>query len=642
MSSIRLPILLCLLGLAFNAAASRDSIAIDEVQINAKRRNSTSANSRFSVSTPIEANTQTLEQLSSTSLNDYLLQQTPVYIRQSGAGQSASISTRGTAPTHTSVFWNGLPVSSLTVGQASLNLLPVFFFDNVNVQLGGESSLYGSGSMGGNISLNSKAEKSQGLHLLVQQSIASYEHFTTGVKVGYVNSKIASKTTLLYASAKNDFKFDNTKYGNPKETQNNAGYRNMGVMQNLRYKLSENQDLNINAWYTDNKQQIQPIMPSNLNPAFYDSIDNKSLRVNLSYNGNFSGTHALATIGYCYDRQDFRSNIIATHNVLGILEAERLFLKMLRMKIGLMPQRISPTGDSYANDIVEWRTDLYAMGTATPVSWLQLNLSARQSFITDLTPPFTYAAGASITAINNNSHLLKITESASKTYRAPSINERYWGYSINSYLQPEEGNNIEAGAQYKFTHSSRSEFFISAGAYRNIVNNWMRWMPYGHIWKPVNLLKVKASGLDVVANGNLKISDFTVMLNLNYAYSLVNVVDGGTSYASLNGYQMAYSPKYRGSGTLGASYKNTSLLVNVAYVGLTHSSDIFDIIPAYTLVKLSASQSLTFGKHCFEVFACVNNLLDKAYQSIQYFAMPGRNYELTLKYYFQTNKKQRP
>jgi iron complex outermembrane receptor protein len=287
---------------------------------------------------------------------------------------------------------------------------------------------------------------------------------------------------------------------------------------------------------------------------------------------------------------------------------------------------------------VEWRTDLYAMSNAWLIDErLQLNISTRRSFITDLTPPPTYAAGVAFTLINERQNVLKANVGTSTSYRAPSINERYWGKDINSYLNPEQGKNVEGGAQYRFDNG-RSEATVTANLYRNVISNWIRWMPYGHIWKPTNLQKVRAQGLDVVAGGSCTAADVKLSLHLTYAYSLVTVLEGGIRHSSLNGYQMAYSPKYRGSGTFGAAYKSTSLSANVAYVGLTHSSDIFDIIPAYTLVNLSASQALSVAEHKLELLLSINNLLNKSYQSIQYFAMPGINFECTLKYFFQTFK----
>jgi len=423
--------------------------------------------------------------------------------------------------------------------------------------------------------------------------------------------------------------------------QRNAACRTWGAMQSLRYALTRQQELRLSAWYTDHRRQLQPDMPSNLDASKYDSIADKNLRANLSHSGSFGRTSTLATVGYCYDKENFRSDVIAAHNLLGVVEAEHLFGSYLRLKGGVSPQRISPTGSSYASGVVEWRTDLYAMSSAKFVDErLHVNLSARQSLITHLAPPTTYAAGVGYAVVKGSEHLLKLNIGTSTSYRAPTINERYWGKSINSYLNPERSKNVEGGAQYRFD-GGRSEAAVTAGVYRNLISDWIRWMPYGHIWKPINLQRVRAQGLDVTANGSCQAAALKLSLYLTYAYSLVTVVNGGTRYATLNGYQMAYSPKYRGSGTLVVAYKSTSLSANAAYVGLTHSSDIFDIIPSYTLLNLSAAQALSVAAHRLEAQVSVNNLLDKSYQSVKYFAMPGINFECTLKYYFLTSNKQK-
>ncbi|MCL2728152.1 MAG: Plug domain-containing protein, partial [Bacteroidales bacterium] len=74
------------------------------------------------------------------SLSDYLQRNSAVYMKELGQGMGAYISIRGTSASHTSVQWNGLSVEMPTMGQTDFSHLPLFFFDAMELHLGGGSA----------------------------------------------------------------------------------------------------------------------------------------------------------------------------------------------------------------------------------------------------------------------------------------------------------------------------------------------------------------------------------------------------------------------------------------------------------------------------------------------------------------------
>ena len=50
--------------------------------------------------------------------------------------------------------WNGIPINSVASGLTDLRLLPSNGFNNLGISYGGNSTIFGSGSVGGTIHLN--------------------------------------------------------------------------------------------------------------------------------------------------------------------------------------------------------------------------------------------------------------------------------------------------------------------------------------------------------------------------------------------------------------------------------------------------------------------------------------------------------
>jgi len=73
-------------------------------------------------------------------------------------GSIATSAIRGASAGHTVVVWNGLALQSPMLGLLDLSMLPSGLVDEVSIQYGGQSTLWGSGAIGGVIHLNNQAK----------------------------------------------------------------------------------------------------------------------------------------------------------------------------------------------------------------------------------------------------------------------------------------------------------------------------------------------------------------------------------------------------------------------------------------------------------------------------------------------------
>lgn len=610
---------------------------LNEAQVNAVRRVGVSPMQRYGVGgTTYRADSTTLSLLRHTSLADYITQLTPMYIRETGNGMMASGSLRGTSSAHTVVEWNGINVNSLTMGQTDFNHLPIFFFDKVEVYPGGEGALYGNGSIGGNIQLKTELDGKEPLCVDIQQSLSSFSTTFTAGKLVVNRKKWSTKTAALYNVSKNDFTFRNsTVYGFPREHQNNASYNRFGVLQEVCYRPSDRANLSLKTWYMGFYREIQPMMSLNNTPSSFDTIRDKSLVTLINYNQSANWGQLSLSGGYLYDRQLFRNDVVAINRYIARAEAEKYLLTKISVKAGAYTEYIVPDVNAYQSGITEWRSDVYVLLHYNITSRLEASVNLRQSFVSKLSVPFTPSAGIAYRLIDNHHHQFKLRSTVSKSFRAPTLNDRYWGKSGNIDLMSETGINIEAGADY-WLNTSIATLQIQTTLYRNEVDNWIQWQPRGNIWKPLNLRKVEVKGVEAGFKLETNIDKANITLGGNYVYVNSCIKKGINATDPNMGLPLPLLPKHRGSASVDASYSKIFMQFVLSYTGETYSTDRSEEmkIDDYLLAHVSGGYTFNF-KHTQQkltLLARVDNVFDKDYQNVKFFAMPGRNWLVSLRY----------
>ncbi len=629
-------IILIAIVLAFSAnaqVAADTTLQLDAAMVEAKRHIGTSEMDRFSIGTAaIVSDSASIARQNYSSLNRYISYYSPAYVFESGSG--ATISLRGTDASHTSVTWNGVNITPATMGVLNLRQVPLFLLDEVAVHAGGESALYGGGSIGGNLQLKSDPSWGESQSLMLQQNAGSFGYTFSGLKLAFGGKSWQSKTAALYNQAKNDFTFVNTANHNVIDTQTNAAYRNGGIQQDFYFKLLPNTTLSSQTRFMAFFNEIQPTMAE---LSIADSIRDKYLHSIITLNHSANVARLTFTGGYLYDYEKFKKDVIATHRITGIVEAEKLMFKILRVKLGVSTDYIIPKVHAFRDGIHEWRNDVYALFLCNIGSRTELSANFRQLFVTDLKVPFTPSLGLSHKLINGLHQQLKLRANVARNVKLPSLNDRYWGQQGNANaasLRPEYGTTVEGGLDYRLVQRT---FLLDSRltAYHSIINDWIEWIPRGHIWRPINFEEVKTSGIEAQLSSELNF--YQVKLRLGGTYALTNsIVEKGIDEGDPRvGKQRAFQPKHRAAGMADVSYKGWVLGVNLSYVGQRYGTDQNMLLPDYLLTSLTAEKQLLFGKHQFTISAQVNNLMDVSYQPTSYFAMPGRSWNVGIQYHFQ-------
>ena len=148
-----------------------------------------------------------IQQLGLQNIGEWLAQETGVYVRQYGTGSLATSSIRGGSAGHTLVLWNGIPIQSPMLGQLDLSLLSIHAGDEVSVSPGGHSSLWGSGAIGGIVSLNANSDHYRPFAARVITQVGQFGLWQQSGSLTFKAQKFSGKTAFTHLQTDNDFDY---------------------------------------------------------------------------------------------------------------------------------------------------------------------------------------------------------------------------------------------------------------------------------------------------------------------------------------------------------------------------------------------------------------------------------------------------
>jgi iron complex outermembrane receptor protein len=572
------------------------------------------------------------------SLSDMLMQNTPIYIREYGNKALSTISFRGTGASHTGVFWNNINLNALTLGHSDFSAYTLYLFDDITVQYGGASSLYGSDAIGGSVHLNAEPRFGHGMQAEFRQDFGSFGNVFTGAKADVSNNGWTSKTRFFNFNLKNNFKYTITdRIGDEYEVeQQNAAMHNYAVLQEFHHKLKNNDLISIQGWYGYNYREVQPLMVTQPDEIVAEEdIFNRNLRVISNYKHFFKKGLLNINAGYLWDYQLYdNKDVIETKRLVGILQQELDLSEKSTLKFGGDIQYIIPNVHSYEEDLTELRGDAFVSFVHRPSTNWQFALNGRKAFVPYINPPIAPSLTTSY-KLRTRDYLLTFRAQAERSYRIPTFNDRYWGNQGRKDLESEDGYSGELGINLASDLSDNFVFNLDLSGYYMIVDNWIAWQPAGGIWRPYNLKMVRASGIEFAGNFEFTQSWGTIQLNGQFAYNQSILLEGiNEDDPSVNS-QLPYTPCYRGVFNGIVLYKSYRFGIVNYYVGERNGQDVLnETVDPYFLTNLNLSKNFPLGHHQISAELQVLNIFDLSYQNVNRYAMPGRNYLLSIRYNF--------
>ncbi len=601
-------LLLPILSLTVSAQAVSYT-ELEAVKVTAKGFNS----SLYTNTTDIQTiHINELESMQS-SLSDILSSAAGIQVSQNGGpAQNTNIQIDGINLKNTLVLINGQAIGAATLGQASLNKIPVSQIDRIEILKGSGSSLYGSSAMGGVINIITKNSGSQ-------ISISSGSFNNTDLSASFhknLNNKFTSGLTLTHQRSEGI----NSKIGT---------YDDYSTGSKVEAEYDKDKDGNdITAlsgslnYRTDNSSISNSIYISQGNLEYDSGIgyDDQSTFENTQINSQLNFDLDSVNVSALFSRQSDSSKNYGVENTRNSADE----FVTISHYASLQAKINTNTAEAIVG--IDWKGD--NIDKSKLDSEYQKQSSENRSIFTQITNNFNDHFTASVgTRVDNHtafgdketfnasiattldSH--KFTIGQESGFKAPSFNDLYFPSSAygqsNPDLKPEE--SLQTSARYEFTQDGQ-EIYIKV--FHTELENLIAWSPISEgsfVWAPANISEATIKGWRASIKENWSSSFYST---INLSRTLTN--------NKKDSKDLALTPEYSIKAKIGYTTSSFMLTADLSHTGSKFGSDRDEKLDSYRIANISANYRINRNS---KVGILIKNITDKAYTpNTQYAGIP--------------------
>jgi vitamin B12 transporter len=566
------------------------------------------------------------------SLGHFIISNTALNVKAYGAGGTASVSLRGTSSSHFQVSWNGFPINSVTLGSADFSMIPAAGFDRISIVYGAPGALYGSGTFGGAINLDSDLKPEKALSGSANVNWESLKTIIGSASFHVGNSKLAWKVNVWKTHSDNEFTYyDYIRQSERKQTD--GDWNDAGVIQHAVLKLSQSSTLEAGMWYQVKAYNI----PSRIGSTSYESQKDSTLKLFAAYKKTASHWGLQVKAAYFNDEQSYTQKASAQSPVNSIescINAMQFYedanfryqvRPYLSVDAGITGTYIFADVSSYGK-----RKEEKGLAAFTGLKYDRNRLSLQteirkewnSNFNSGLLPSFGLAW-----KVFPDSWILRTN--ISKKFRKPTFNDLYWMPGGNPDLKPESGFSVEAGSLLTIRKKENTKLSTELSLYWSEIKDMIVWFPSGAYWMAKNYNGVRTAGMDAnllfdLQHKRLKYHS-SLMVTLNHS---VIKNDSGEAQE-----KMLYSPRVI------TSWENRFSRGIFDFTLWHHfTADRFygdnSLLAPYQIFNIRAGVIIPVSKGKLGIHFTVNNLTNTTYELIRLYPMPGRNWSVKMSYTF--------
>ena len=446
------------------------------------------------------------------SLADALAQSSNVFIKSYGRATLATASVRGTAPSHTSVTWNGLKLNSPMLGMVDFSQIPSYFIDDASVLSGAGSLAESSGGLGGAVALSTSRPTEEGFALKAIQGFSSYSTYDTFLRTTYATERLQLSLRGLYTTSKNDYTFVNhnkigdpiydaegniTGYNHPTDVNRHGDFRDKHLLGEVYYKTRRVGRVSTAVWYADTDRGVPRLgvdyRGDNLTRA---SQHDRSLRSVAQWSHIVGSWKLGATVGYNYTDLRYTYDVDNGNGATNRAIESHTYLNMLHSTIesevgigstlhlsgnisfglpSVVSRDVAALSSGNAFDAQRAESSLFLAARWKPTERLGAAINVRlESYDAVMAKPIP-ALFVEYTLLPRAGLIVKA--SATRNYRQPTLNDLYFVPGGNPDLKPEEGFTWDAGFQLMPRQLGRVELSGEVTWFDSQIENWIFWRP---------------------------------------------------------------------------------------------------------------------------------------------------------------------
>ena len=574
---------------------------------------------------------QALAQGHYNSLSSELAMKTPLFVRSYGNGTLATLGMRGGSAAHTQLLWNGIPLRNPMIGLVDLALIPSLFIDEAEVHYGGHGSAFGSGAVGGLISLSNEniSEKNS---VDIRLAAGSWDTRVAELKMNYGLPGLRFSTRLFSHYAQNDYRYKLNE-NLPEQYQVHHQLEHYGILQEMAWIIDPHQQITAKLWYDHADREIPP---TSTQTTSLSSQQDGNLRFAIQWmrkGEKFDWQLKSAILDESIDYQDSLIQLY-THNHFHTWLAEG------ESSVAL-GHGLNVTGGIYA-EVVNANSANYDEGTMrhqyaafTSIRYLRNDWVWRAQLREELTDSDWSPVLVDFSAEWSGLKFITVKSSLSRNYRIPTLNDLYWRPGGNPDLLPEEGWTFESGVHYA-NALHKINIASSLTGYTRTIDQWIMWMPpvkdLRNYWSPINIAEVHSSGMEARGNVNFTQKDWNFDLNAGLDLTWSTFGAPLPEFMIDEGDQLFYVPVE--NANIGFEVKRPHWAGFYTHHWFGASTGINEDVEAGNIG--SAGLSYIFGGAEFSgtLYLQADNVWNVPYRIIERHPMPGRSITIGLKFSF--------
>ncbi|MGM0706542.1 MAG: TonB-dependent receptor plug domain-containing protein [Bacteroidota bacterium] len=427
---------------------------------------------------------------------DVLEQRSGLHLRRSSAYGLASPSARGSGAAQTLVLLDGHRIANPQLGQTDLSLLPASLLQSAEVMHGPAAPLYGSDGMGGAVHLRTRSPTEPMAAL--STTAGAFGERGGNALVGDRVGAWAWVATGGYMQRTGDFPYeDDARF--PPETvrRDNADRTQYSAYAAVQPAASDRTRLAVFATATNRGLPG----PSSLS-ANNERQRDRTMRVWGHHRWPVEGGTLTARAFGQYDAIRYQNPDQRTDDTgrTYVAQAEAEWEGRLAPS-WLLNSSLSAQSSWAAHPSLRQHARQQQMGGVASVSWTGDRLRLYPALRVDAyrVPGSTNRVAAAPRLGANwqpwaQYDALRIKAHVGRSFRMPTLNDRYWQPGGVPSLRPEQGWSLDAGARW-----AQNGHRVELTAFQQWHTDRIQWRPVQGVWSPRNVQRVHTQGLEADA-----------------------------------------------------------------------------------------------------------------------------------------------
>ena len=547
------------------------------------------------------------------------------FSRQGGVGTNSLFQVRGLPKRYTNVYIDGVKMSDPSTPDNSyyFNNLTSNGIQQIEVLKGNQSSLYGSGAIGGTINIYTKTSNSEKLN-------KNFDIFTGSNNSKNISFSLDQKVNDIdYYIGLNRYITDGISAMSHNDEDDS--YRNDNIILNVGYDI--NQNLRLENKFRANQSLLNYDTSNESVTDLNDRTSDKELSYVLRLindNDYFNNTY---TYNRYYTKRNVQDNKTTQKNYYGYRDSINYngiynFSLDNRIVFGLDNEFESADFDTWATSSAfesdEAIFSQYFDIQIRPLENFYTTLGARRDSHTTAGDFNTYRFTSAF--IPNKS--TKFRTSIGTGIRFATLNDYFYDTNVivKENLKPEKSHSIDLGLEKKFLEDNliidTSVFHIE---YDDTISNWAEHRQSGGGFTIENSSGVvKSTGLELSARLITDIID-----RITFGYTFVDAYDGedcDNPDGSCKDEMPVRVPRHTYNAKFSKDFGNFTSTLKGRHqsetrdYGNANNSFAEVMLGGYTLIDFSTSTNF-YG---YNFFFDLNNLLNEKYQQAYQYSVPGR------------------